>query len=245
MLNWNRFALTPSLASDGTARQSRVMVKLILFLGFSACAYSGPLSITGGHFFLNSFGVGWSFVGAGFSAFGEEDAFTDHCGFCLAPFQLVEPLHFPLAASNGVLTLGATSYILPGAGFSGGSPFALGSVFLSPQVVLPTVTGAGTFDVPFNVGGSFCVTNDPHVLPPDPPDPACFSIAGNAIAHYTVFATTTPNAFFQPLPSIEILTPVPEPSTLEVGILVMLLILVARVRTKPELRRRPSKILGF
>jgi len=51
--------------------------------------------------------------------------------------------------------------MLPGAGFLGGSPFALGSVFLTPQGALPTVTAAGTYDVLFDVGGSFCVTDDP------------------------------------------------------------------------------------
>ena len=114
-------------------------------------------------------------------------------------------MHFPVPTSNGLLTLGAKSYILPGAGFLGGSPFALGSVFLTPQGALPTVTAAGTYDVPFNVGGSFCVTDDLHVPPPSPPDPACFSVLGTAVAHYTVIATTTPNAFFQPLPTIEFL----------------------------------------
>jgi len=139
-------------------------------------------------------------------------------------------VHFPVPTSNGLLTLGAKSYILPGAGFLGGSPFALGSVFLTPQGALPTVTAAGTYDVPFNVGGSFCVTDDSHVPPPSPPDPACFSVLGTAVAHHTVIATTTPNAFFQPLPTIEILTPVPEPRTLGAGMLVLLLLLAAKYR---------------
>lgn len=221
-----------------------IMVKLVLLLGFSACAYSSPLLITGGNVFLAVSGVAWSFVGDGFSAFGSEDAFTDHCGFCFAPFQLVEPLHFPIPASNGLLTLGANSYILPGAGFSGGSPFARGSVFFSPQGALPTVGGAGTFGpIPFNVGGSFCVTDDPHVLPPSPPDPACFSVLGTAVAHYTVVATNTPNAFFQPLPTIEILAPVPEPSTVGAGMLGILLML--RGQYRKQLLKRESDPTGF
>jgi hypothetical protein len=206
------------------------MVKLLLLFGFSACAYSSPLVITGGSFLLSATGEQWSFVGDGFSANGSSDSFTDHCGFCFAPFQLVDPLHFPITASNGLLTLGANSYILPGASFSGGSPFALGSVFLTPQGALPTATAAGTYNVPFNVGGSFCVTNDPHVPPPTPPNPACFSVLGTAVAHYTVIATGEPNAFFQPLPTIEILTPVPEPGTLGAGMLVMLLMLAGKYR---------------
>ena len=121
--------------------------------------------------------------------------------------------------------------MLPGAGFLGGSPFAIGSVFLSPQGTLPTVPGAGTYDVPFNVGGSFCVTDDPHVPPPHAPDPACFSILGSAIAHYTVSSTGTPNAFFQPVPTIEIV-PVPEPATLGAGLLVLLSMVAAKSGTK-------------
>jgi len=206
------------------------MIKLLVLVGFSACAYSSPLLITSGSFLLSPFGEQWSFAGDGFSANGSSDSFTDHCGFCFAPFQLVEPLHFPITASNGLLTLGANSYILPGAGFLGDKPYAIGSVFLTPQGALPTVTAAGTYNVPFNVGGSFCFTNDPHVSPPSPPDPACFSVQGTAIAHYTVVATATPNAFFQPLPTIEILTPVPEPGTLGAGMLVILLMLAGKYR---------------
>src|SRR5260370_19292864 len=47
-----------------------------------------------------------------------------------------------------------------------GGPWANGSVFLSPQAGLPTVTAAGTYDVPFNVGGSFCVTDNPDFRAP-------------------------------------------------------------------------------
>ena len=206
------------------------MVKLLLLFGFSAAAYSSPLLITGGSFLLDPFGEGWSFVGDGFSANGSSDAFTGHCGFCFAPFQLVDPVHFQVSASNGLLTLGANSYILPGVGFLGGSPYAVGSVYLTPQGVLPTITAAGAYNVPFNVGGSFCVTNDPHMPPPSPPDPACFSVQGTAIAHYTVVTTNTPNAFSQPLPTIEVLTPVPEPGTLGAGMLVILLMVAGKYR---------------
>jgi len=210
-------------------------VKLILLFGLSACAYSGPLLITSGSFVLNSNAI-WAFVGDGFSASGSQDfgSPVDHCGLCLAPFQLISPLHAPFFSANGLLTLGAKSYILPGASFNGGSPFALGSIFLSPQGTLPTVQGAGTFDVPFSVGGSFCVTDDPSVPPPFPPnpgDPACFSVLGAAVGHYTVSATAIANAFFQPIPTFEIV-PVPEPATLGAGTLAMLLMLAAKVRSR-------------
>jgi hypothetical protein len=59
-----------------------------LLLGFSACAYSGPIAITGGSFNLSPFEVSWSLVGEGFSASGADDYFTTWCGFCFAPFQL-------------------------------------------------------------------------------------------------------------------------------------------------------------
>ena len=173
----------------------------------------------------------WSFAGDGFSASGNEDPFTGHCGFCFAPFQLVNPLlRDQFAAANGNLTLGEKSYILPSNSFNGGSPWASGSVFLSPQGVLPTVPGAGTYDVPFNVGGSFCVTNDPTVGPPfpfDPGNPACLSVIGTAIAHYTVLGPGTDGGFFQPLPTIEIVS-TPEPGTLGAGMCGILLILAAK-----------------
>lgn len=207
------------------------MVKLILLLGFTVCAYSGPLLITSGSWNLEGSGH-WTFAGDGFSASGFNDFLgLNHCGFCFAPFQLVNPLPVEVPTADGLLTLGAKSYILPGVSFNGGSPFAIGSVFLSPQGTLPTVPGAGTYDVPFNVGGSFCVTDDPHVPPPHAPDPACFSILGSAIAHYTVSSTGTPNAFFQPVPTIEIV-PVPEPATLGAGLLVLLSMVAAKSGTK-------------
>jgi hypothetical protein len=208
-----------------------IMVKLILLCGLSACAYSSPLLITGGTFGLSDFGVSFSFVGDGFSAQGSDDAFPVHCGFCSAPFQLVNPMPFTLPALNGHITLGGNSYILPDAGFNGGSPWASGSVFLSPQGTLPMVAGAGTYNVPFNVGGSFCVTDNPQVPPPTPPSPSCFSVLGTAIAHYTVSATGTPNTFFQPLPTIEIV-PAPEPGTLSAGMLGIVLMLAAKYRPK-------------
>ena len=67
------------------------MVKLFLLFGFSAAAYSSPLQITGGSFFLSTSGEQWSFVGDGFSANGASDALTDRCGVCFAPFHLVDP----------------------------------------------------------------------------------------------------------------------------------------------------------
>jgi hypothetical protein len=208
------------------------VVKLILLFGFTVCAYSGPLLITSGSWSLSDFGGHWTFIGDGFSASGFNDfAGLNHCGFCFAPFPLSNPVPVAVPAANGQLTLGEKSYILPDAGFNGGSPFAVGSVFLSPQGTLPTVPGAGTYDVPFNVGGSFCVTDDPHVPPPHAPDPACFSILGSAIAHYTVSSTGTPNAFFQPVPTIEIV-PVPEPATLGAGLLVLLSMVAAKSGTK-------------
>jgi|KBSMisStandDraft_5_1062788.scaffolds.fasta_scaffold02905_12 hypothetical protein len=205
------------------------MFKLILFFGFAACAYSEPLLITSGYFDLFSIDVFWSFAGDGFSMSGNNDPFTDHCGLCFAPFQLVNPLSPPIAAANGNLTLGEKSYILPNVGFNGGSPWASGSVFLSPQGILPTVSGAGTYDVPFNVGGSFCVTDDPKVQPPsfDPGNPACFSVIGTAIAHYTVVGPGPDGQFVQPLPTIEILS-TPEPGTLGAGMFGILLILAAK-----------------
>lgn len=220
-----------------------IMFKLVLFFGLAACAYSEPLLITTGHFDLYLIDVVWSFAGDGFSMSGNNDPFTDHCGFCFAPFQLVDPLHLrSVGAANGNLTLGGKSYILPNLSFNGGSPWATGSVFLSPQGVMPTVQGAGTYDVPFNVGGSFCVTDNPSVPPPfrfDPGNPACFSVIGAAIAHYTVLATDTPNAFFQPLPTIEIVS-TPEPGTLGAGMFGILLILAAkRFRTLTRTTPRP------
>ncbi|HSR06864.1 MAG TPA: hypothetical protein VLM42_06925 [Bryobacteraceae bacterium] len=206
------------------------MFKLILFFGLATCAYSEPLLITSGTFNVFPMSVVWSFAGDGFSASGNNDPFTDHCGFCYAPFQLVKPAFQPFAAANGNLTLDGKSYILPNLSFNGGSPWASGSVFLSPQGVMPPVQGAGTYDVPFNVGGSFCVTDNPSVPPPfpfDPGNPACFSVIGAAIAHYTVLATDTPNALFQPLPTIEIVS-TPEPGTLGAGMFGILLIPAAK-----------------
>jgi hypothetical protein len=174
----------------------------------------------------------WEFIGDGFSAFGDND-FTDiiHCGFCLAPFQLRNPVPLPSSAAFGVLTLGEKSYTFPNLE-TPLHPWARGFVFLTPQDTLPTITEAGTYDVPFNVGGSFCVTDDPHVVPPFPPDPgnpSCFSVLGAAIAHYTVFAGN--GGFFQPAPTIEIV-PVPEPGTVGAGMLAIVLMLAAKYRTK-------------
>jgi len=208
------------------------MVKLILLCGFSLCAFSEPLLITSGHVNLDTFDVGWSFAGDGFSAAGFDDHFTNNCGFCFGPFQLAEPVLSTVNAANGFLILGNNAYKLPDLSFNFNSPFAVGSVFFKPQSILPTVTGAGTFDVPFNVGGSFCTTGDPHVFPPTPPNPVCISMIGSAVAHYTVIPTGQPNAFFQPLPTIDIVSPVPEPSTLGVGVvLIPLLLLGARRRS--------------
>ncbi len=145
------------------------MVKLVLLLAFSACAWSGPLVITSGRFDLSPFDVFWAFGGNGFSALGHDDHFTDQCGFCMAPFQLVNPVFRSVNAANGQITLGAKGYILPNPvsfGLYPGGPWANGSVFLSPQAGLPTVTAAGTYDVPFNVGGSFCVTDNPDFRAP-------------------------------------------------------------------------------
>jgi hypothetical protein len=128
---------------------------------------------------------------------------------------------------------GANVYVFPGVSFLlGRSPFAFGSVFLRPEGTLPTVTSAGLYDVPFEVGGSFCVTDDPNVLPPSS-GPGCFSVTGSAMAHYRVIETNTPNAFFQPLPTIEILAPthMPEPGTWLVG-LPLFAFLVYRIRMR-------------
>lgn len=62
-----------------------------------------------------------------------------------------------------------------------------------------------------------------------PPNPGCFSVLGTALAHYTVLATTTPNAFFQPAPTIEIISS-PEPGTLSAGMLAILLLFAAKRR---------------
>jgi len=233
VLNGKRFALTtPTPAGDGGARQrSRIIVTLIPLFGFSLCASSEPLLITSGRWNLVPPGH-WEFIGDGFSAFGDND-FTDiiHCGFCLAPFQLRNPVPLPSSAAFGVLTLGEKSYTFPNLE-TPLHPWARGFVFLTPQDTLPTITEAGTYDVPFNVGGSFCVTDDPHVVPPFPPDPgnpSCFSVLGAAIAHYTVFAGN--GGFFQPAPTIEIV-PVPEPGTVGAGMLAIVLMLAAKYRTK-------------
>jgi len=203
------------------------MVKLILLFGFCACAYSGTIAITGGSFYLDPFGVSWSLVGEGFSASGWDDHFTSHCGFCYAPFQLVNPVFGSVNALNGYVNFGGNGYSLPSIGFpfGGGYPWGNGSVFLGPRDPLPTVTAAGTYDVPFIVGASFCVTDNPKVLPPSPPD-ACFSAAGTAMVHYQVFATADPNGFYQPLPTVSMV--IPEPGTLGAGLLVILLMLAAK-----------------
>jgi hypothetical protein len=215
------------------------MVKLVLLFGFSACAYAGTIAITGGGFGLDPFEVSWGLGGDGFSASGADDHFTSHCGFCYAPFQLVNPVVGSVSAFNGGLTFGGKYYMLPSLAFFGDTPWAVGSVFFGPQAPLPMVTGAGTYDVPFIVSASFCVTDNPPVPPPFPPDPACFSASGTAIAHYTVIATTTPNAFFQPAPTVSVVTPVtidtPEPGTLSVGMLVILLMLAAKCRAKSSI----------
>jgi hypothetical protein len=206
------------------------MVKLILICGFSLCAFSEPLLITSGHVNLDTFNVGWSFGGDGFSAAGSDDRATDHCGLCFGPFQLVDPVFSTVNAVNGFLILGNNAYTLPDLAFNFTSPFAVGSVFFSPQGILPTVTGPGTFDVPFNIGGSFCTSDQPHVPPPTPPNPACVSLIGSAVAHYTVIPTGEPNAFFQPLPTFDIVAPVPEPSTLGIGVILIPMLLGAARR---------------
>jgi hypothetical protein len=68
-----------------------------------------------------------------------------------------------------------------------------------------------------------------------PPNPGCFSVLGTALAHYTVLATSTPNAFFQPAPTIEIIS-TPEPGTLSAGMLAILLLFAAERSTQ----ERPS-----
>lgn len=232
MLTRKRFALTTrKLARDGAVRHGWITVVLIVLFEFSPYAFSSTLVITSGTFTLGRSREAWSFAGDGFSAFGSDDSFsTVLCGFCSAPFQLVNPLPIPtFSPVGGNFTVGGKSYILPDLVFMGTSPWAISSVFLSPQGALPTVPGAGTYDVPFTVGGSFCVTDDPNVPPPhfDMSNPACFSVIGAAIAHYTVVAINGPNAFFQPLPTIEIV-PTPEPSTLGAGMLGILLIFAVR-----------------
>src|SRR5437762_2644847 len=100
------------------------MVKIVLLFGLSACAYAEPLLLTGGSWNLEGHGH-WTFIGDGFSAFGDDD-FTgvNHCGFCLAPFQLPNPLPVSVPANSGLLTLGEKSYILPDAGFLFNRPWA-------------------------------------------------------------------------------------------------------------------------
>jgi len=225
MLNGKRFVLAkPGLAT------------LLVFFGLSACAYSGPLLITSGSWNLQGSGS-WTFSGDGFSASGFNDFIgLNHCGFCFAPFQLQDPLPFSSYAADGSLQIGANTYVFPNLTFMGGSPWATGQVFLSPQGTLPIVSGAGAYNVLYDIGGSFCVTNNPAVPPPFPPDlsnPACLSLQGRAIAHFTVVATSTPNAFFQPVPTIEILA-APEPGTVGAGMLSVLLILIATRRAKVQ-----------
>ena len=205
------------------------MFKLVLFFGLAACAYSDTLLITSGTFQVFPITVAWSFAGDGFSASGNYDPFTNDCGLCFAPFQLRNPVGLPFQAANGNLTIDGMFYHLPSNSFNGGSPWASGSIFFTPQGVLPTVAGVGTYDVPFSVGGLFCITNDPSVPPPpfDPNNPACFSLIGAAIAHYTVLAANVPNAFYQPLPTIEIVS-TPEPGTLGAGMFGILLTLAAK-----------------
>ena len=102
------------------------MLKLILLFAFSACAYSGRLVITAGSIFPSTFEVDWAISGNGFSASGFDDSFSEHCGFCMAPFQLVPPLSsFP--ARNGFFMIGGHGYSLPTLAVPSG-PFALGSV---------------------------------------------------------------------------------------------------------------------
>jgi len=244
MLNGKRFDLTkPTVAHEDAVRQrSKIVVQLILLFGFSLCAYSEPVLITSGHLDVALFDVGFSFVGDGFQAQGNDDVPGSYCGFCPNGFSLINPMPFQVNAVNGILILGDKSYVLPSLAFMGTSPWARGFVFLRPQGTLPTITAAGTYDVAFAVGGSFCVTDDPQVAPPFPPDPGnpdCFSVLGGALAHYTVFATSTPDWFFQPIPTIEIV-PVPEPGTLGAAMLALVLILATKYRTM-----RPAPSAGF
>jgi hypothetical protein len=150
------------------------MVKLVLLLGFSACAYSGPIAITGGSFNLSSFEVSWSLVGEGFSALGADEHFPTWCGFCFAPFQLNDPVFSPVNAANGYVNFGGKFYGLPSLAFFGDVPWGVGSVFMRPQAPLPMVTAAGTWDIPFDVGASFCVTDNPLVPRPFPRTPRVF-----------------------------------------------------------------------
>jgi len=211
---------------------TRNILKAVMLLGLPVCAYSETLLITGGS--VSLFGAGgmvWWFVGDGFTAHGAAETYPLEC-FCVAPFQLLNPLPFPIDAGNGGLTLGQNSYVIPVYPPIGCLiclvPFASGSVFLTPDGTLPTVTAAGTYDVPFDVGGSFCLT------PPTPPDPACFSVIGTAVAHYTVIEVIGTNHFFQRIPTFEILAPVPEPGTLDSGAFIILLMLLAKCCRKEE-----------
>lgn len=208
------------------------MFKFFLFFGLAACAYPDPLLITSGTFSLYSSEAVFSFVGDGFSLSAmHDDGVSPGCPLCPAPYPLTAPLFSPIFAQDGQLTFGQKSYVIPHpVSFMGQSPWAEGTVFLAPQGVMPTVPGAGTYDVPFNVEGSFCVTDNGSVPPPffDPGNPACFSFIGAAIAHYKVTeAINAPNLFFQALPTIEIVS-TPEPGTLGAGMFGVLLILAAK-----------------
>lgn len=199
------------------------MKALFPSLLLAGAALASPITITSGYFNLgptDMSGVGWSFTGDGFYTTGYNDNFVTHCGFCSGPFQLVNPLYSQPIAQNGFLLLGSKGYTpLYSNFFDLKSPAFVGSVFLAPHGPLPVVSAAGTYDVQFDVGGAFCVSDDPHVLRPTMEGPGCFSVIGSAVAHYSVFQTSTPNAFFQPIPTIEIVTfHNPEPGTWFVGI---------------------------
>jgi hypothetical protein len=225
------------------------MKTLLLFL-LAGVAPAGPLLITGGSFVLGDrfSNTLWSFVGDGFSAQGSINVPTFNCGgdegvvgspTCFAPFQLFDPLgpYSPFRAENGFVTLGEKSYAF-GSINRDLIPWAFGMVFLSPQGTLPTVTAAGTYDALFDVGGTFCVTDDPHGVPNSPFDailgPGCVSLLGTAVADYRVTAQPAggpyPESFFQFLPTIEIL-PAPEPGTWLMGIPLLLgFLFAAKVR---------------
>jgi hypothetical protein len=150
------------------------MVKLVLLLGFSVCAYSGPIAITGGSFNLSSFEVSWSLVGEGFSASGADGHFVTWCGFCFALLRLNDPVFSPVNAANGYFNFGGKFYGLPSLAYFGDVPWGVGYVFMGPQAPLPMVTAAGTWDIPFHGGASCCITDNPLVPPPLRPDPAAF-----------------------------------------------------------------------